>query len=88
MSNLREVQKRVAMSLHIETKHRLQSIPKVSTFIDLIESSTLNQEDKQIVKLLYLQNKTLSYVADTMGYSESTIKRKHRKILSKLEKLL
>lgn len=76
------------MSLHIETKHKLQEIPRISTFMELIESSTLTPEEKQIIQMLYVQNKTLGYIADILGYSESTIKKKHRKILSKLGKLL
>lgn len=76
------------MSDHIKTRNKLKSIPKVSTFMELLDSCTLSDEDKEIVKLHYVQNKNLGYIADILGYSESTIKKKHKKILAKLNKLL
>lgn len=56
--------------------------------MELLESCTLTEEDKEIIKLHYVQGKNLGFIADTLGYSESTIKKKHKKILSKLNKLL
>lgn len=78
----------VKLSTHVETKKKLKSIPKVSTFMELLNSCTLTDEDKEIIKLHYLQRKSLSYIADTLGYSESAIKKKHKIILSKLNKIL
>ena len=75
------------MSDHVNTRRRLKSIPKVKTLMDLLEACTLSDEDKEIIKLHYIQDKSLGYIADTLGYSESTIKKKHKKILSKLNKL-
>lgn len=76
------------MSTHVETRKKLKSIPKVSTLVELLDSCTLTDEDKEIIKLHYVQGKNLGYIADTLGYSESAIKKKHKKILSKLNKLL
>lgn len=76
------------MSDHIKTRNKLKSIPKVSTFMELLDSCTLSNEDKEIVKLHYVQNKNLGYIADMLGYSESAIKKKHKKILCKLSKIL
>lgn len=76
------------MSDHIKTRNKLKSIPKVSTFMELLDSCTLSDEDKEIVKLHYVQNKNLGYIADMLGYSESAIKKKHKKILCKLSKIL
>lgn len=39
------------------------------------------QNNKRILILIYVKKKTLSYIADTYGYSESTIKNKHRRAL-------
>ena len=41
----------------------------------------ISDEDKEILTLIYVKKKTLSYIADTYGYSESTIKNKHRRVL-------
>lgn len=76
------------MSEHIETRNKLKSIYDVNTFEDLLNSCVLTEEDKTILKLHYLKGKNLGYIADELGYSESTIKRKHHKILSKLNKMM
>lgn len=76
------------MSEHIKTRNKLKSIPRVSTFMELLNSCTLSDEDKEILKMHYVQNKNLSYIADVLGYSESTIKKKHKKILCKISKIL
>ena len=78
----------IGLSVHIDTKKKLKSIPKVSTFMELLDSCTLTEEDKEIIKLHYLKGKSLSYIADILGYSESAIKKKHKTILSKLNKIL
>lgn len=76
------------MSDHIATRTKIKSIPRVSTLVELLDSCTLSDEDKTIIKLHYVQGKNLGYIADTLGYSESTIKKKHKKILCKLSKIL
>lgn len=76
------------MSTHIETKHKLKSIYDVNTFEELINNCTLCDEDKELMRLHYLKGKDFNFIADTLGFSESTIKRRHRKALSKLNKML
>lgn len=76
------------LSDHIETRKKLKDIPKVSTFMELLDSCTLTDEDKEIIKLHYVKGKNLGYIADLLGYSESAIKKKHKRILSKLNKIL
>lgn len=75
-------------SQHIEAKHKLKSIYDVKTFEDLLDSCVLTEEDKTIIKLHYLKGKDFGFIADDLGFAESTIKRRHRKILSKLNKML
>lgn len=67
---------------------QLKGICSIQTFEDLLESCTLTDEDKDLLKLHYLKSKDFRYIGDELGYSESTIKRKHRKILSKFVKIL
>ena len=76
------------MSDHIETRKKLKGIASVSSFASLIDSATLSDTDKQILKLHYLDEKDFRFIGDTLGYSESTIKKRHRKILAKLSRLL
>lgn len=76
------------MSEHIETRRKLKSIYDVKTFKDLLDTCILTEDERTIIELHYLKGKDLAYIADTLGFSESTVKRKHRNILSKLNKAL
>lgn len=76
------------MSDHIDTRRKLKEIPRKAYFDALLEQSTLSEEDKQILRLHYLEDKNLSYIADVLGYAKTTVKKRHRKALSKLNKLL
>ena len=69
-------------------RRKLKEIPRVSTFENLLENAMLDDIDKQILKMHYLQGKDLSYIADELGYSESGIKKRHAKALNKISKLL
>lgn len=73
---------------HINTKKKIKSIYSVKTFEELLQSCVLTEEDKTILRMIYLKGKPLSFIADELGFSESTIKRKHKTILSKLSKLI
>lgn len=76
------------MSEHIETRKKVQGIASISTFKDLIEQTILSDAEKQILVLHYLENKDFRFIADMLGYSETTIKRKHKKALTKIAKIL
>lgn len=73
---------------HIKTRNKIKSIASITSFNDLIEACTLTDEDKEMLRLHYLQNKDFRYIGDMLGFSESTIKKRHRKALQKLNKLL
>ena len=76
------------MSEHIDTRKKLKGIASVPSFQTLINSVTLSTTDKQILTLHYIEEKDFRYIGDTLGFSESTIKKRHRKILAKLSKVL
>jgi len=76
------------MSEHIDTRNKLKQIPGVSSFNELIESATITDEDRIILRLHYLQGQDFRLIGDTLGYSESTIKRRHRKALKKIGMIL
>lgn len=75
-------------SQHIETRNKLRNICEVSTFENLIANCVLSDTEKDILRLHYLKGKDFRYIGDELGFAESTIKGKHRKILSKLNKLI
>ena len=76
------------MSKHIETRKKVKEIADISSFHSLIDSATLSDTDKSILVLHYIEQKDFRYIGDMLGYSESTIKKKHRKILAKLGRIL
>lgn len=75
-------------SEHIKTKRKIKEIASINTFNDLINACTLTEEDKEILRMHYLQGKDFRYIGDVLGFSESTIKKRHKKSLSKLNKIL
>lgn len=70
------------------TQDKVRQIPRVSTFNALLEECTISQEEKELMRLHYLENKDFCYIGDQLGYSEITMKRWHKKILRKLNKVL
>lgn len=76
------------MSEHINVRRKIKSIPSVASFNELLEMSTLSDEDKEILRLHYLQEKDFRFIGDALGFSESTIKYRHKKALKKLSKLI
>ena len=76
------------MSKHIETRNKLKGIADISSFTDLLNKSTISDDDKLLLRLHYLQGKDFRYIGDMLGYSESTIKQRHRRILKKISKIL
>lgn len=76
------------MSEHIETRRKIKNIYDIKTFNELLDNCVLTEEDKTIMTLHYLKGKDFRYIADELGFAESTIKHRHRKILSKLNHML
>lgn len=75
-------------SQHINTRRKIKEISEIKTFEDLIGRCILSEDEKQILNLHYLQEKDFRYIGDVLGFAESTIKKKHGKILKKLNKIL
>ena len=68
-------------------RKRLRPISSVKDFESLIEQTLLSEEEKRILWLHYKEQKTLSYIADELGLSEVTVKKKHSKLLMKVGKI-
>ena len=67
-----------------DTRKKLKGISSVDEFRSILERTMLSDEEKQILILYYKEKKSLAYIADELGMSETTVKRKHRKMLMKL----
>lgn len=69
------------------TRKKLKQIESVKDFEDLLNQTMLSEEDKTILRMHYKEQKPLMYIADFLGMSEITVKKKHRKILLKIGKM-
>lgn len=51
------------------------------------EQTMLSEEEKKILWLHYKEQKTMAFIADELGMSEITVKKKHSKMLMKIGKM-
>ena len=65
----------------------LKNIETIRDFEEVLSAIMLSEEEKEILRLHYCDNKTLAYIADTIGMSEANVKKIHRKMLLKISKL-
>lgn len=71
-----------------ETRNKLKEITVVKDFEDVLSRIMLSEEEKEIMRLHYKEKKSMSYIADMLGMSEITVKKKHSKILMKVGKVI
>ena len=71
----------------VKTRKKLKQIGFVYDFENILEQSMLSEEEKTILRMHYKEQKSLCYIADVLGMSEITVKKKHRKMLMKIGKL-
>ena len=69
------------------TRKKLKQIESVKDFEELLNQTMISEEDKTILRMHYKEQKSLMYIADFLGMSEITVKKKHRKILLKIGKM-
>lgn len=53
----------------------------------MTEQTMLSEEEKKILWLHYKEQKTMAFIADELGMSEITVKKKHSKMLMKIGKM-
>lgn len=75
------------MTDHVKIKHKIKAIADVRDFESLLRISMLPEEDKELLRLYYVNGKNFAFVADTLGYSEAYVKKRHKAALIKLNKL-
>lgn len=75
-------------SEHIKTRQKIQDIAEITSFNELLDACTLTDDDKELLRMHYLQGKDFRYIGDMLGFAESTVKKRHRKALQKLSKIL
>lgn len=74
-------------SEHIETRRKIKAISELKTFNDLLERSTLNPKQKELMNMYYLQDMSFNEIGEILGIEEVTAKVWHNKALKKLKNL-
>lgn len=67
-----------------KVRDKLKSISTYKTFYQILDGVILSDEEKKIIEMFYLENKSFDLIADEIGVSRATISRRHKKILDKL----
>ena len=67
-----------------DTRKKLKQMSSVRGFESLMEQTMLSEEEKKILWLHYRDQKTMAFIADELGMSEPTVKKKHSKLLMKI----
>lgn len=70
-----------------KTRRRLKQIETIEQFENILNKIMLSNEERMILTLHYKEQKSLTYIADELGMSEATVKRKHKKLLMKIGRL-
>lgn len=70
-----------------KAKCKLKSLYRVDDFNDLLDSLMLSEDERNILELKYRHNKTISYIADMLGMSESSVKKKHTRAMEKIARM-
>ena len=69
------------------TRDKIKNIPTIKDFDDLLSQTMLNDDDIKIMEMIYKDRLPLGVIADSLCMSESTVKRKHKRILVKMSKM-
>lgn len=74
------------MTEHINLKHRIEKMRK-SEIRALLDNVVLSEEERKVIEMIYLERKSLGYIADVTGYSESGIKKIHSRVIKRMDNL-
>lgn len=74
------------MSEHLDTKHKLKN--DILTLADILKSPYLSEQEKEILQHIYIDEMDYFSIGELMNISDSTVKKKHCKILKKVNKIL
>lgn len=76
------------MTDHMITKKKVKKINKKSTFNSILEDSMLDEKEKTMMQMHYIEGKSFDFIADSLGYSKAGILKMHKRVLKKIEDLI
>lgn len=74
------------MTEHIKTKHILKE--DISVLMRILSNDFISDEDKVLLRLIYIDRQDFNFIADKFNVCEQTIKKRHRLILQKVSKII
>lgn len=54
---------------HLEDKHLITSIPSKATLIEMLNDSTLTEDEARAFEMFFIKHQNLGFIADTLGWS-------------------
>lgn len=76
------------MTDHIERKHKVKNIDSKTEFNKILDDAMLSDVERRIIEMIYLEHKDNSYIADTLGLAEVTVRKKHKHAIKKISNLI
>ena len=71
-----------------DTRHRLEDIPSVEKYLQLMERAKLTPNERRVCDMRYLQGWRIIDIGEELGYSERQVRRMHQRALSKLTAMI
>ena len=75
-------------SVYRDVRQKMKNISSVNNFNTILNNTMLSEDEKKLLILHYKEQRTLCFIADEMGVSESTIKRMHKSVLKKISEII
>ena len=75
-------------SINKITRDKLKEIPTKKELEDLIDKLILSDDERNIILMHYRDKKPLSYIADIIGITKSSVNKKHKSALLKISKIM
>lgn len=70
------------------TRNKLKEIPTKKELEDLVDKLILSDDERNIILMHYRDKKPLSYIADIIGITKSSVNKKHKSALLKISKIM
>lgn len=75
-------------SINKVTRNKLKEIPTKKELEDLVDKLILSDDERNIILMHYRDKKPLSYIADIIGITKSSVNKKHKSALLKISKIM
>lgn len=78
----------ISENQHLQAREKIKSIHSKKELLGVLEDRLLTDDERTVIEEHYINGKSLSVIADFLGYSESSVKRFHKNALIKLNDIL